>query len=579
MFRFANPHSLYLLILLPIFVAIYWYACKRRKHNITIFGDYILMKPLMPRLSWRRRYVKFSLMMLAYILLVLVLARPQYGTRIEEVKRHGIETIIAVDVSNSMLCEDVTPSRLQKAKMIVSKLIDQLQEDRIGLIAFAGDAITLLPLTRDGVSAKMFLDQLSPQTVMVQGTNVSEAVRRAVAGFSSSQHKNIGRAFILITDAEDNEDGALDAVKEATRKGIKTFVLSIGTEEGGPIPISAGNYKIDKEGNTVITHLNEDFGRAIAKAGDGIYMHVDGTDMSQLKLKAELSRMQKQDMMSSEYTDFDEQFIAVAILLLIVLITEMCVMDGKVKRNIKFKIIILFICLQPFSHCLQAQTPNDNIRIGNRYYRKGDYVKAETYYRKALGQKKNQEVLYNIGNAQVMQGKDSLAYQSYKQALDLKSRNKNKQSQIYHNMGNVMYAEGLHAYKTGDIHANQMFAQAIDDYKSSIRLNPLDDRTKYNLALAQYMYKKTKNNQKQNQDQKQNQNKNNTQDKKNDKEQNKENKDTKPKNDNESQPQEKSDLDENNVQQLLNAAQQEEKRVQQKLIKQKPQHRSFEKDW
>lgn len=611
MFRFANPYFLYMLLLLPVFVAAYWYFCRKRKQNISVFGDAELLKNLMPDLSWMRRHLKFGLLMMAFTLLVFILARPQFGTRTEEVKRNGIEVIIAVDVSNSMLCEDVQPSRLQKAKMIVSKLIDQLDEDRVGLIAFAGNAITLLPVTQDGVSAKMFLEQLSTQTVSVQGTNMSDAIRRALAGFSSSEQKDVGRALVFITDAEDNEEGALEAAKDASSAGVNIFVLSVGTEDGGPIPLGGGKYKLDNSGNTVITHLNEDIGKEIAEAGNGVYMHVDQTDAAQAMLDAEISKMQKQDMMSSMYSDFDEQFVAVAILLLIVLIAEICVSEKRQKglallkkiRGLRAVFVLVLLLSSVICHLssVNAQTPNDNVRIGNYFYRQKKYDKAETYYRKALEKKQSLETLYNLGNAQVMQGQDSLAYQSYKQALACKSDNKLKRSHICHNMGNIMYAAGMADYKEKRPEANQMFGQAVEDYKSSLRLNPNDDKARYNLALAQYMYKKTKNDKNQqnqqnknNKDNKDNKDQNKDKDKDKNKDQNKD----KNKNDdkdqdqnqdqnqnkddnqnNNQQQQKKSDMDEKTAQQLLNAAQQDEKRVQKKLIKQQTQRRSYEKDW
>ena len=215
MFRFASPIYLYLLILIPVFTAVYVLVQYKMKKQIKVFGDPELMRSLMPDVSPLRRHVKFALMMMAVGLLAVVLARPQYGTRNEEVKRSGIEVAIAVDVSNSMLCQDVSPSRLDKSKMIVSKLIEQFDEDKVGLVAFAGSAITLLPMTSDYVSAKMFLDQLNPATISIQGTNVAEAITRATAGFSKKENVNVGRALILITDAEDNEDGAIEAAKEA----------------------------------------------------------------------------------------------------------------------------------------------------------------------------------------------------------------------------------------------------------------------------------------------------------------------------------------------------------------------------
>ena len=325
MFRFASPIYLYLLALIPVLTLAYVLVQYRLKRQVKQFGDPELMRMLMPDVSPLRRHVKFSLLMLALGLLAVVLARPQYGTRNEEVKRSGIEVAIAVDVSNSMLCQDVSPSRLEKSKMIVSKLVEQFDEDKVGLVAFAGTAITLLPMTSDYVSAKMFLDQLHPSTVSLQGTNVAEAINRATAGFSTKSH--VGRALILITDAEDNEEGAIEAAKQARKAGIQIFVLSVGTAQGGPIPMDNGGYKRDMAGNVVTTKLNEQVGKSIAQAGGGLYVHVDQTNLAQSLLEKEIEKMQKEDISMSMYSEYDEQFVAVALLLFLVLMVELCIME------------------------------------------------------------------------------------------------------------------------------------------------------------------------------------------------------------------------------------------------------------
>ncbi len=323
MFRFAHPSYIYLLLLIPLLTAAYVFVTYRQKQNLKKFGSPELLRTLAIGVSQGRRHLKFALLMLALALTVFLLARPQYGSRSEEIRRKGIEAMIVVDVSNSMLCQDVSPSRLDKSKMIVSKLIEQLDGDRVGLVAFAGTAVTLLPITSDGVSAKMFLDQLSPATVSVQGTDVAQAITRAAAGFTDN--KTIGRALILITDAEDNEEGAVEAAKAAKEQGIRIFVLSVGTEQGGPIPLGNGTYKKDRSGNTVTTKLNADIGRQIAKAGGGVYINVDQTNAAQRVLEKEIESMQKDDIKSSFYSEYDEQFVAVAILLLAVLLIEMCI--------------------------------------------------------------------------------------------------------------------------------------------------------------------------------------------------------------------------------------------------------------
>lgn len=343
MFRFAHSIFLYLLLLIPVFVAVYVFLQYRMKKQLKKFGSLELLQDLMPDVSPIRRHIKFALMMLALGLIIVLMARPQYGTYDEHVKRSGIEVVMAVDVSNSMLCEDINPSlhqsRLDKSKMIVSKLVEQFEQDKVGLVAFAGSSITLLPITSDYVSAKMFLNQLNTSTVAIQGTNMAEAIQRATANFSDPKKKEVGRALILITDAEDNEPGALEAAKLAKEQGIQIFVLSVGTPAGGPIPMGNGTFKKDLSGNVVTTKVNEQVGKDIAKAGNGIYIHVDQTDQAQSLLEKEIDKMQKQDSYDSMFSEVGEQFVAVAILLLVLLAIEMCIIE---RKNPLFKNFVLF---------------------------------------------------------------------------------------------------------------------------------------------------------------------------------------------------------------------------------------------
>lgn len=336
MFRFAHPIYLYLLTLIPLFTALFVFLRYRRKRNLAKFGDPDLLAHLMSDVSSARPVVKFALLMIALALIIFIMARPQYGMRNEEFKRSGIEAVIAVDVSNSMLCEDISPNRLGKSKMIVSKLIDQLDEDKLGLVAFAGTSITLLPITSDYVSAKMFLDQLDPKTITLQGTDLGDAIQKSVAGFT--QNTTTGKALILITDAEDNEQNAIEAAQMAKEMGVRIFVLSVGTPQGGPIPMGNNQFKKDMDGNVVTTKLNESVGKQIAQAGNGVYIHVDRTDEAQSMLETEIAKMQKEDFTTSMYSEYDEQFVAVAILLFIVLCIEICILDKKNKLFRRFKL-------------------------------------------------------------------------------------------------------------------------------------------------------------------------------------------------------------------------------------------------
>lgn len=326
MFRFEDPIYLWLLLLVPILLLLRFLTYKRRIAKLKKFGDIALVHELMPDVSKYRPTVKFVLILTALTLVVLMLARPQTGTKISNESRSGIETIIAVDISNSMLAKDVVPSRLDKSKLLVENLIDNFTEDRIGLIVFAGEAFVQLPITNDYVSAKMFLQNMDPSLISTQGTDLARAIRLAMNSFS--QQENIGRAIIVITDGEDHEGGALEAAKEAKKKGINVFILGVGSSNGAPIPVGNG-YLTDASGKTVMTALNEQMCQEVAQAGNGTYIHVDNTSEAQEKLNSEISKLQKGTTQSVVYSEYDEQFQAFGILVLLLLIAEVCILEAK----------------------------------------------------------------------------------------------------------------------------------------------------------------------------------------------------------------------------------------------------------
>ena len=279
MFRFEDPIYLYLLVLIPVLVLIHFLMLRRQKQRLRKFGDPELVRQLMPDVSRFRPLVKFWLLLGALALLIVVLARPQFGNKISHEKRNGIETIICMDISNSMLAEDVAPSRLDRSKMMVENLVDHFTNDKIGLIVFAGDAFVQLPITSDYVSAKMFLSSITPAMIATQGTDIAAAIN--MASHSFTQEENIGKAIIVITDGEDHEGGALEAAKDAKEKGMNTYVLGVGSPNGAPIPTGNGDYMKDNAGQTVMSALNEQMCRQLADAGSGAYIHVENNSNAQ----------------------------------------------------------------------------------------------------------------------------------------------------------------------------------------------------------------------------------------------------------------------------------------------------------
>ena len=338
MFRFGEPLYLYLLLLIPLLVAGHYLTNYLRVKRLKRYGDMELLKALMPDVSKYRPEVKFWLMAGALALLIVTLARPQFGTKVDTRKRQGIEAIIAMDISNSMLAQDVTPSRLDKAKMLVSSIVDQMTDDKIGLIVYAGEAYTQLPITSDYVSAKMFLETISPSLITTQGTDIKQAIDLAMKSFTPNQ--DVSKAIFVITDGEDNEGGAVEMAREAAKHGIKVYVLGIGLPEGAPIPMpGASGYMLDQSGNTVISKLNEQMCREIAEAGQGAYIYVDNSSSAQTALSGYVDKLAKKEMESVIYSEYDEQFQAVALLALVLLVMEILIMS---RKNPLFKGIKLF---------------------------------------------------------------------------------------------------------------------------------------------------------------------------------------------------------------------------------------------
>ena len=566
MFRFADPTYLYLLAVIPVLAIIRFLTYRNQKKRLRKFGDPKLLRSLMPDVSRFRPAVKFWILQGALALLVVMLARPQFGTKISNEQRTGIETIIAMDISNSMLAEDITPSRLDRSKMMVENLVDHFTNDKIGLLVFAGDAFVQLPITSDYVSAKMFLSSIDPSMMATQGTDIARAIDMATHSFT--QEEGIGKAIIVITDGEDHEGGALESAEAAKKAGMRVYVLGVGSTQGAPIPIpGTGDYMKDNTGNTVMSALNEDMCRQVAQAGGGAYIHVENNSAAQDQLDNELSKLAKKETTSTVYSEFDEQFQAVAILALLLLILEICIFD---RRNPLLKRLSLFgskkkaaatVALLLVAITASAQTDRQYIREGNKQFRVGQYDKAEVSYRKAVEKNpKNPQAAYNLGNALMAQKKDSSAVQQFEQATRIET-NPLRKAAAYHNMGVICQT-------------HKMYGEAIEAYKNALRLNPNDDETRYNLVLCKKQKQKQDQNQQQNQNNKDDQKKDN-QKKDDQKDQNKDKKDDK------QQQQQKPQMSKDNAEQLLNAAIQNEKMTQDKMKKQqqKPQRRNVLKNW
>ena len=323
---------LWWLITIPVFVIAYIVYTKRKQRQLAEFGDPELMAQLMPDASKSRPVWKFSLLIVALILLIVAAARPQYGQKEKTVKRQGIEVMVALDISNSMLAEDVAPNRLDRAKQMLSKMIDNMIDDKVGLVVFAGDAFTQLPITCDYVSAKMFLNTISPTLIPTQGTAIGAALQTAITSFGA-QESDAGRAIILITDGENHEDDAIAAAKQAKELGIQVFVIGIGKPEGAPIPKPGTNdYFKDRSGQVVVSRLNEEMCQQIAGAGNGAYVRCDNTNTAMRALQQELDRIATTELESTVYADYNEQYQSFVLIALLLLAIEFFILSRQNHR-------------------------------------------------------------------------------------------------------------------------------------------------------------------------------------------------------------------------------------------------------
>jgi Ca-activated chloride channel family protein len=338
-FRFAHQEYLWLLAILPALIAVYIGFVFIRKRSLKRFGDTELLQELMPFASWVRNRFKFILLLISLGLLIIAIAGPQFGSKIKEVNRKGIEIIIALDVSNSMLARDIKPDRLTRAKQSIARLIDQLQNDRLGLIVFAGDAYTQIPITSDYVSAKMFLSGVSSTMVSRQGTAIGSAIELAMKSFSSQEE--INRAIVIISDGENHEGNAIDIARSAAEKGIRVYTIGIGLPEGVPIPDSENSYikeyRRDRNGNIVTTRVNEQMLAEIASEGNGKYYRASTGNIGLNDLYSELNRLEKTEMESKVFSEYEEQFPAIIWIVLGLLVLELIVLERKNKwfKNIK----------------------------------------------------------------------------------------------------------------------------------------------------------------------------------------------------------------------------------------------------
>jgi len=343
--KFVHPDLFFLFIFIPLLIGIYLYSLWIKKRNIAKYGQIALVKQLMPLASKFRSITKFVLISLALSLFIFALLRPQLGAKLGKVEKEGVEIILALDVSNSMLADDITPSRLEKAKLSISKMIDKLENDKIGLIAFAGDAFTQIPLTPDFQGAKIFLPSINPSIINKQGTAVGEAIKIARKSFSGDESSS--KVIIVISDGENHEDDAVKEAKEAREKGIVVHTIGMGTPEGHPIPLRAGlsgsDYKRDKEGSVIVSKLNESLLMEIASVGNGTYVRATNSETGLNIILKEIDKLKKTKFDTEIYSEYEEQFQIFVAIGLFLLLLEFYIFERKNPFFSKFNLFKLKI--------------------------------------------------------------------------------------------------------------------------------------------------------------------------------------------------------------------------------------------
>lgn len=569
MLRFQHQYILITLALILVLVLIYFFLLYWRKNKITQIGNAPLVQQQLLGYIKGRQTLKFVLRASALTFIILGCANLQKSGNEETLQRKGVDVIIALDVSKSMLAKDVQPNRLTRAKQFIERLNEKMSNDRIGLVIFAGRSYLQVPLTIDYSALKLLLQTVSPEMVPTQGTVIGEAIALANESFSSRERKY--KSIVVISDGEDHDENALNEVKKATEAGVIIHTIGVGSPQGAPLFDPSTNApKLDEQGNPITTKLNEDELRSIASAGNGTYNLLNNADASAQKIIDELSKMEQRNLgavVYNNYTSYFQYFLAIALILLVIdWLTPGSKIQSRKKTSLAIVCIAAFLMTQ--TNNAYAQSAKKLINQGNQLYQQGKYKDAALYYGQSLQKDTSlaSKSAYNLGNALYQQNQNEAARKAF-EAASRRVNDQKEKAQIDYNVGNTYMAE-------------KKWQEAIEAYKNTLRKNPQDADAKYNLAYAKAMLQKNgnegKNEDKQQdkkeqekKDQKENQQQ---QEQQNQDKQNEENKDQQA----QSQP---SKMSEKQAEQILNALQQEEKKLQEKNKKIKGTPTKLEKDW
>ena len=513
MIHFQHPKILWFLLLIPIFVGAWIWLQYRNRKRLEEFADRGMFGRLIPDASTWRPATKFGLIMLAAALLITALANPQEGSKMVKGERLGSDIAICLDISNSMMAEDIQPNRLERSKRTVANLLNALGSDRISLVVFAGSSYVQMPLTSDYSAVKLFLDQIDCSLISAQGTAIGDAIDKAMETFGYGDPdrewvKNQGRAIVVISDGENFEDDAEAAARRAASQNVRVCTIGMGLSEGTPIPEYRGGqrvgYKRDASGNTVTTHLDEATLTAIAHAGKGIYVRANNINSGTQDIVKLIEGLEKDNFGETFFSEYESRYQYPLVAALLCLIVEVLIFE---RRNKKFNLdrimkhslplIILFLFLIPSAAKAQSGDARKDTRKGNREYKAKHYDRAEVDYRRALHHDSTAyRAHYNLGNTLYRQKKYEEAAQHYSSALEHPDLDKKTRSRILHNRGNSNLKAGLQ--KENRAEGMQQFQQAVNDYQESLKINPKNDDTRYNLSYAKKLLQQAQQQQQQN---------------------------------------------------------------------------------
>lgn len=594
MFRFEISGILWLLTALPLLYLWFWFVHRHSIERLKNSSHFESLKRLIPRWSLRKYSLKAILILFAFAFMLVAWANPQWGSRTEKVNVKRSDVVIALDISESMLAEDISPNRMERAKFFLSELIKKLRGERIALVFFAGNAYLQMPLSDDLAAAQSFIKSANPAQAGTQGTVIADAIELAETVFQPDDASQ--RALIILSDGENHESEAIEAARKAQEKGIYCYTLGIGTPEGAFIPVRQGNQKVmktDKAGNRVVSRLNMNMLRDIAEAGGGKFYRIDQGMSAITQLDEDIDRLEKKQVEQLSFTDYNSYFQYFLFIAIVLLLIEMILGNKKYDKRLLKKIIgrsAFFFAVTTFAivpHKAITQTPHELLMNGDQAYKNENFEKAEEYYRKAGESDASLKARYNLGNSTYKQNRFEEASEHYNSALANAKSNEQK-SRIYYNLGNAHFE-------------NKNYEEAVNAYKNSIRMDAANKQAKYNLALTrelmrmlqqQQQQQQQKNNSEQNQEQSdkqeqqeenKNQQENNQQEEQQQNQSREEQQDSLNRNQQQSEFDstrlEKQELDSMDAKNLLRIIQQEEQKVKEKLRKFKSTRQKPEKDW